>query len=316
MDESLSFESFFQGAKKAAHRAMADHGRGEYDEFALHAGVAVEKLAKAVLVSKNPMYIVEMRGSAEMLFHLGGHRAAGKVRTIGAAEAIARVRMLDVLTPDRQLDLLIDLRNGVAHSASGHQAKALLPTLAQAAETLLTDLGGPLNAFWERWTTAARLALDDKRSEIYRDVQVRIRQAKHVFEDRFAGLPGRLMERAQGDGAKYFEYALMRMEGPGRVRTNVFTRESCPACACTAYLSSEIQRTGERAQFTAVAMNCSMCHLVLEGPAELLAGGLNAQAVNARVSAWAASYLGGKHGRPLLDIPEEDLFRRVEDDND
>jgi HEPN domain-containing protein len=53
MDDSLSFESFYEGAKKAAHRAMDDHGRGGYDEFALHAGVAVEKLAEAVLVSKN-----------------------------------------------------------------------------------------------------------------------------------------------------------------------------------------------------------------------------------------------------------------------
>ncbi|GHF02789.1 hypothetical protein GCM10018785_75570 [Streptomyces longispororuber] len=76
MDDSLSFESFLAGAKKAAHRAMDDHGRGEYDEFALHAGVAIESLAKAVLISKNPIYIAEMKGSAEMLFHLGGHRTA------------------------------------------------------------------------------------------------------------------------------------------------------------------------------------------------------------------------------------------------
>lgn len=39
MDDSLSFEGFYEGAQKAAHRAMDDHGRAEYDEFALHAGV-------------------------------------------------------------------------------------------------------------------------------------------------------------------------------------------------------------------------------------------------------------------------------------
>ena len=33
---------------------MDDHARGEYEEFALHAGVAVEKLVKATLVSMNP----------------------------------------------------------------------------------------------------------------------------------------------------------------------------------------------------------------------------------------------------------------------
>ncbi|MFI8851687.1 hypothetical protein ACIGW3_16050 [Streptomyces sp. NPDC053499] len=136
MVDPLAYESFLEGAKKAAHKAMDDHGRREYDEFALHAGVAVERLAKAALVSKNPIYIVEMRGSAEMLFHLGGHRAASKVRTIGAGEAISRLRVLGVLSVDRQLDLLIDLRNGVAHSTGGEEAKSLLATLARTVGAL------------------------------------------------------------------------------------------------------------------------------------------------------------------------------------
>ncbi|MFK0020448.1 hypothetical protein [Streptomyces sp. NPDC090798] len=42
---------------------MDEHGRREYDEFALQGGVAVEKLAKAVLVSKNPLYIAEIRNA-------------------------------------------------------------------------------------------------------------------------------------------------------------------------------------------------------------------------------------------------------------
>ncbi|WP_405910418.1 MULTISPECIES: hypothetical protein [unclassified Streptomyces] len=64
MNGSLSSESFYQGAKKAAHKAMDDHGRPEYDEFALHAGVAVEKLAKAVLAAKNPLPEVQRGPSA------------------------------------------------------------------------------------------------------------------------------------------------------------------------------------------------------------------------------------------------------------
>ncbi|MEV0117685.1 hypothetical protein AB0H77_31365 [Streptomyces sp. NPDC050844] len=136
MDVSLSYECFWEGASTAAHKAMDDHARGEYDEFALHGGVAVERLAKAVLVSKNPIYIAELLGSTEMLFHLGGDRAAGKVRTIGAAEALARLRTLDVLGADKQLDLLIDVRNGVAHTTSAEQAKSLMPVLAQTVETL------------------------------------------------------------------------------------------------------------------------------------------------------------------------------------
>lgn len=100
MDDSLSFESFLEGAKKSAHRAMDDHGRGDYDEFALHGGVAVERLVKAVLVSKNPVYLLEMRsGSPDMLLYLGGHleMSADKVRTVGAKDAIKRLRTLGLL---------------------------------------------------------------------------------------------------------------------------------------------------------------------------------------------------------------------------
>jgi hypothetical protein len=42
MDESLSYESFLEGAQRAAHKAMDNHARGDYDDFALFGGVAVE----------------------------------------------------------------------------------------------------------------------------------------------------------------------------------------------------------------------------------------------------------------------------------
>ncbi|GGS45429.1 hypothetical protein [Streptomyces violaceus] len=146
MSDSLSSESFFQGAKKAAHKAMDDHGRPEYDEFALHAGVAVEKLAKAVLVSKNPVYLVEPRNE-DMLLHFGGHLRMdeGKVRTVGAKEAITRLRKIGVLQTDSDLDLLIAMRNGAAHATPDSTlAKGMITPLARTIETLLGDLGETL----------------------------------------------------------------------------------------------------------------------------------------------------------------------------
>ncbi len=35
MDDSFSFEGFYEGAKKAAHRAMKDHGAHDYDRVVL-----------------------------------------------------------------------------------------------------------------------------------------------------------------------------------------------------------------------------------------------------------------------------------------
>ncbi|MGW3551976.1 hypothetical protein ACWDLL_14090 [Streptomyces griseoincarnatus] len=261
MDDSLSFESFYEGAKKAAHRAMDDHGRAEYDEFALHAGVAVERLAKAVLVSKNPVYIAEMRGSTEMLFHLGGHRTASKIRTIGAAEAITRLRTLEALPVDRQLDLLIDLRNGVAHASTGDQARSLLPTLAKTVEALHTPLGRNLDWFWERWSDTVRIAVDHQRNEIEREVQVRIIQAAHRFKDRFDGLPPNVIDTNPDQRRKWFYAGIHKETGaPGPPATWV----TCPACdTCYGIIFFQSQCTdGENDPDIFI---CRLCGLHLRG---------------------------------------------------
>ncbi|KOU94775.1 hypothetical protein ADK94_01055 [Streptomyces sp. XY593] len=122
-------------------------------------------------MGKNPIYVAEMRGSAEMLFHLGGHRAAGKVRTIGAAETVSRLRTLQILPTDGQLDLLIDLRKGVAHSTGGEHGRALLATLAKSVQALHVGLATPLASFWGRWDSAVRIALDHQRDQTEREVQ-------------------------------------------------------------------------------------------------------------------------------------------------
>ncbi|MFD9509328.1 hypothetical protein [Streptomyces mirabilis] len=73
MDESLSYESFFEGANRSTQKAMDDHANREFDEFALHSGVAVERLAKAALVRVSPLYLVEMRNNnTDMLLYFGG----------------------------------------------------------------------------------------------------------------------------------------------------------------------------------------------------------------------------------------------------
>ncbi|MFJ4585154.1 hypothetical protein [Streptomyces echinatus] len=291
MDDSLSLESFYEGAKKAAHRAMDDHGRGEYDEFALHAGIAIERLAKAVLVSKNPIYIIEVRGnvSTDMLFHMGGHREAKKIRTIGASEAIARLRTLEVLAPDKDLDTLIDVRNGVAHTGSRDEAKAFLPTLAQTVETMLKDLGGPLNAFWGRWTAAARMAVDNRRSEVSRDVHVRIGQAKHRYDDQFSGLPDHLQERLKIEQLRLQSFSV----GQTKDGLQISSHERCPACESAGRVIAVNQGTPENPDFAAVALHCSMCHLQLATRDELVAAGIDVKSTDEQVARKATELFGG-----------------------
>jgi hypothetical protein len=278
MNHSLSSESFFQGAKKAAHKAMDDHGRPEYDEFALHAGVAVEKLAKAVLVSKNPVYIAEIRNnSADMVLHLGGHLQVDeeRVRTVGAMEAIKRLRKIDVLQPDSQLDLLIEMRNGAAHTApDSNLAKGMISPLARTVETLLTDLGRPLDAFWERWTDAVKNAVNEQEDEVFRDVQLRITQARHAFEDRFIGLPAEVKEGAlKAPQPRKEEWFVRPTEF---VKDGIVVLKTsggdCPACGGQGLLTFEsVGRTGTDTHYSANGFGCYLCNFEASGPDEMAA---------------------------------------------
>jgi hypothetical protein len=279
MDESLSFESFLKGARKAAYKAMEDHGRGEYDEFALHGGVAVERLAKAVLVLKNSAYLVEMRnGNSDMLLYLGGdlELKADKIRTVGAKEAIQRLRRMVVLPSDPQLDQLIDLRNGTAHTTVGDEAKVLLPTLAETVAILLKAVCFSVEQFWGRWTSAVHVAVDKQRDEIQRDVEIRVKQARHLFEDKFSGMPDAIKERVLTTPApQHGKFWLGDMTVLNASDVLLVTSQvKCPACTGTAMMSLvPTEKAGPRATFVPDGFICHLCGLHLQGREEMTACG-------------------------------------------
>ncbi|MDX3641424.1 hypothetical protein [Streptomyces sp. MB09-02B] len=306
MNDALSFESFFQGAKKAAHKAMDDHGRPEYNEFALHAGVAVELLAKAVLVSKNPIYIAEPRNE-DMLLFFGGYLQVDeeKVRTVGAKGAIARLRKIGVLQADAQLDLLIAMRDGAAHAASDSlQAKGMISPLARTIETLLGDLGKPLDVFWERWTEAVKAAVNEQEDQVFRDVQLRITQARHAFEDQFARLPAEYKERAlkalQPRKEEGLVSSVVLMEGD--VVALQTSGGDCPACGGQALLTFEpVGRTGTDTHYSANGFVCSLCPFEAKGADEMAA--LRKANTPVLVGTMTAMTMSISHGRTLS--PEE-----------
>ncbi|MFE0451587.1 hypothetical protein ACFW2D_09900 [Streptomyces sp. NPDC058914] len=293
MDDSLSSESFYQGAKKAAHKAMDDHGRAEYDEFALHAGVAVERLAKAVLVSKNPTYIAEIR-NADMMLYLGGHLQMDEknIRTVGAKDAIARLRKIGVLQGDPQLDLLIEMRNGAAHaSTDSDQAKGMISPLAGTIETLLSDLGKTTDTFWERWTDAVKAAVDEQGDQAFRDVQLRIAQARHAFDDRFLGLPPEVKQQAlkapQPRENEWYAHPMVIKKDDAVVL--VVTGGECPACTGPALLTFEpIRRDGPKTTYIPNGFGCFLCGFEANGPEEMA----------------AVRAIAGGVATPTLQIPE------------
>ncbi|MES4891415.1 hypothetical protein [Streptomyces sp. NPDC096012] len=282
MDESLSFESFYEGAKKATYKAMNDHAEGEYDEFALHAGVAIERLAKAVLYKLNPLYIA----SGKVVFTAN---KPPRVHTVSAMEALSRLTSLNILKIDADLKLLIELRNGTVHASAGDEAKAHIPTLAKAVGAMLKHLDVSMPDFWGRWASTASAAVDQKKSEIERDVQVRITQAKHHYDNRFSDLPDHLHRRLVVEQFSQINVSVSETEAGIWIEgENV-----CPACDCVADVLAVGQSTGEASPVSVFALKCHLCRLQLATREELAAAGMDLETVDEQLAARAARYLGG-----------------------
>ncbi|MFF8932367.1 hypothetical protein ACF1AO_34450 [Streptomyces longwoodensis] len=102
---------------------MEAHAEEDQEVFLLHAGVSVERLAKAALVLVHPTLLTEVNGKDDMLLLFAGAALSEpptRLRTIGAATAIGRLRKMNILpqkpkSEAADLDGLIELRNGVAH---------------------------------------------------------------------------------------------------------------------------------------------------------------------------------------------------------
>ncbi|MEV5472953.1 hypothetical protein AB0L66_11425 [Streptomyces sp. NPDC052207] len=266
MNDSLSFESLFEGAKRAASKAMNDHAHGEYDEFALHAGVAIERLAKAALVKMNPLYVAGGK------LHIPSPDKV-KIYTISALEALARLQSFGVGKVDNDLKLLIELRNGTVHTAGGDEAKTHIPTLAKAITAILEHLGISEHDFWDRWTSAINMAVNEQRTEIERLVEIRIRQARHVFEDRFKGLPPGAKERAMATPnpalSDWIEAVEIRAGGVPIFKTS---GGDCPACGGRGILTFEpTEQTATNTHYSADGFACSMCTFAVVGPEEMAA---------------------------------------------
>jgi hypothetical protein len=241
----------------------------------LHAGLAAEKLAKAALVSKNPIYSVEPRNEV-MLLYFGGHLQVDedKIRTAGAKEVVGRLRKIGVLQQDSQLDLLSAMRNGAAHAApDSAQAKGMISPLARTIETLLGDLGKQLDAFWERWTDAVEDAVNEQEDEVFRDVQLRITRARHAFEDQFKNLPPgskELVIRAPQPRPQEWIEAVEISAGGAPVFDA--SGGACPACGGPNILTFELyEATTTNAHYRANGFACSLCPFKVVGPDEMAA---------------------------------------------
>ncbi|MGW2060452.1 hypothetical protein ACWCO9_07145 [Streptomyces sp. NPDC001937] len=270
MDGSLSYESLLRGARKFALSALEAHGEEDEEVFLLHAGVSIERLAKATLVRRSPFLLMEMKGKDDTLYHLTGVRQTAKLRTVGAGQAIGRLRDMAVLPQrDPDLDELIELRNGVAHlMASVNDEFDGLTVFCRVTNQLLDHLGMDQGFYWRSWSTLVDITLNELQEKVEREVARRMEQARRLLKKRFKDLPKEALD----------SYIATQPHLAGfQVSSNkVFVPWSCPACGNLALVTTGppvLIKLGEPGQSTPEWFLCLVCRFTLKAH-EMQAAGI------------------------------------------
>ncbi|MGW5198647.1 hypothetical protein [Streptomyces spiralis] len=274
MDSSVSFASLFHGAQRFARSALEAHGLEDQEVFLLHAGVSIERLAKTALVKKSPFLLMEMKGKDDTLFHLTGVRQATKLRTVGAGQAIDRLRAMAVLPQrDPDLDELIELRNGVAHlMAPVDEAFDALTVFCRVTNQLLDHLGLNQKHYWGSWSALVGITLNDAQEKVDRDVARRIEQARRLLKKRFEDLPQEALDSFVATRPQLGYGLQITDERPPKV----FVPWKCPACGHTAVVTTGPPNRityGEPAQSSPEGLLCFVCRFTLN-PNEMQAAGI------------------------------------------
>ncbi|MDX3129600.1 hypothetical protein PV367_07270 [Streptomyces europaeiscabiei] len=281
MDSPVTFDRLYKGARRFARLAMEAHAEEDQEVFLLHAGVSVERLAKAALTRVHPTLLTEVNGRDDMLLHFAGALSTppARLRTISASTAISRLRKMDVL-PQKQrssseaddLDGLIELRNGVAHLGTDN-VDDYLATFVATMDKLLQHLGQDHGSFWASWSDTVRVIQDDRAGRLQKAVRLRMDQARHRFRTRFGDLPEGAVD---GFEKSVSERGLTVFEvGPEKA---VFqTLSQCPACgreAAALFLSVDEDSPLFDLELKTEGLLCGLCAFRLSSTEEAEAAGL------------------------------------------
>lgn len=218
-----------ESAKRFARSALRARSDRQYDVFFLHAGIAIELLAKAFLASKNPAFIARPNDFASLLQASGlGTRRPSEIRTIGFEEALNRAgHLVHELgkSKDRrppELNLLGELRNGVAHLGQDVQqaaAEQVLVPFLRGCDVLLAAMQIDRKVFWGDLTDVVESRLAESTEAAVIRATEAVAAALVLFETRWASIDSGELEGV-----------LKAIEERYDVRGNQRQLVVCPAC--------------------------------------------------------------------------------------
>jgi hypothetical protein len=256
--------------------------------FLLHAATSLEHLLKASLASRHAALIAaadfdSLLHACELSPH--AHTPASLMKTIGARDALERcgrlIPSIDILK--KELNLLVDVRNGVVHL--GHvdkqAAKQTLTPFLKASDHLLSYIRADKPAHWGdlQDLVTARLSDSIKESEV-RAMEA-VTSAKVEFGRRFGGIADTTLR----DGLLK---SIESTYSPAKYEEQLV---DCPSCGRLALVSGAYEvewepdydyADGESfiagvypvVTFYPGHLSCRVCELELDGEDELETAGI------------------------------------------
>lgn len=278
--------SLAEAATRYAHRAVASYIRGDYEDFYLSAGIALEQAMKARLARANVAFIAPDRHFRSALALWQTRDDVSKLpigtRTIGGSEALERVKELEPGF-DRHVESVrqvLRFRNGEAHlgAPGSSEHRRVFSDFARALTSLLRVAPAE---FWGEHNNLIELAVDDSTAAVAREVAEKMSRATLTFRQRFDHLGEEqrttLLDLAAHHADRQANDALLVWE--------------CPGCGHeSALLSGEnfvefdvewdhrdrVQVDASPfIEFRGHFLDCALCDLELDGLEELEAAGMD-----------------------------------------
>jgi hypothetical protein len=180
-------------AESYAHKALAAYVAGEYHDFFLFAGVAVELAVKNRLVAECPTFLAASRRfeSSLELWKAGHslHTLPSGIPTVAGTEAFDRLALMEPELGIFKSDAyeLIGYRNGEAHlgiidATLKNRAFVSFLNVVTAVFPVAND------NFWDPHAQLVRVTLDNNAARVLRVVELKLSTAKQRFLASVGGL--------------------------------------------------------------------------------------------------------------------------------
>lgn len=197
----------------------------------------VEHLAKAWLATLHPSLIMEEKDFSSLL-HACGHGTLAKkgldsVKTISLKEAIMRAAQLERRIEGPALNVLADVRNGVAHlaQAPANFNKDVFAPFVRACNVLAAKLGFEKSDIWGAYLSVVETSLSDVAKAAEIRVIEKVTVAKTAFGRRFGTMDASVT-------STLLEIVVQEYDTRDRFEARLV---ECPACGTEALLNSNYE---------------------------------------------------------------------------